>query len=123
MRKHPRPAQRRDQRRNAMQTVSHSVAKSRDIAGNIAFIEKASRKPMSAAQRTVAPLAPIFEACKSRGLVINEFNREVRIRACNRYFDNLDGFDWIESSFKELLGDTAVILVVADAISVGALTW
>jgi hypothetical protein len=105
-----------------MQTVSHSVAKSRDIAGNIAFIQRASRKPQTAAQRAVAPLSPVFEACKSRGLVINDANREIRIRAVNRYLDFLP-FDWIEASFKELLLDQAAIFVVADAIQAGALKW
>lgn len=105
-----------------MQTVSHSVARSRDIAGNIAFIERASRRPQTPAQRAVAPLAPIFAAASARGLVINDANREVRLRAVNRYFDFLP-FDWISESFKELLGDTAAILVLADAIQAGVLSW
>lgn len=103
--------------------VSPSVAKSRDIAGNIAFIEKASRKPVSAAQRAVAPLAPIFAACSARGLVINDANRVQRLYAVNKFFNSLDGFDWIEAGFKELLGDAAAIIVVADAIEAGVLSW
>lgn len=105
-----------------MQTVSNSVAKSRDIAGNIAFIQRASRKPQTPAQRAVAPLAPIFEACAARGLAITPDNKEVRLRAVNRYLDFLP-FNWIEESFKELLLDRAAILVVADAIEAGCLAW
>ncbi|RYX83982.1 hypothetical protein EON83_12655 [bacterium] len=85
-------------------------------------ISNAPRRTLSPAQKAVAPLAPIFAACKKRGLVCNEANRVARLRAVNRYFNNLDGFDWIES-FKDMVRDQAAILVVADAIEVGLLTW
>jgi hypothetical protein len=70
------------------------------------------------------PLRPIFDACKSAGLPCTDATRFDRVRAVNRYFNELpDGFDWIETSFKELLGNTVAIIVVADAIEGGALTW
>ncbi len=74
-------------------------------------------RPQSPAQRAVAPLAPIFAACAHRGLTITPDNLEARLRAVNRYFD------WIEGSFKELLTDRAAVLVVADAIEAGVLSW
>jgi hypothetical protein len=81
-----------------------------------------TRRPLTPAQRACAPLAPIFAACKARGLSITPDNREPRLRAVNRYFDFLP-FDWISESFKELIGDKAAVLVVADAIEGGLLTW
>lgn len=77
---------------------------------------------MTPAQAAVAPLAPIFAACKLRGLQVTPDNREARLRAVNRYFNWLP-FDWIELSFKELLTDRAAVLVVADAIEAGVLAW
>ncbi len=82
------------------------------------------RRPLSPAQVAVMPLRPIFDACKSAGLPCTDATRFDRVRAVNRYFNELpDGFDWIETSFKELLGNTVAIIVVADAIEGGALTW
>ncbi len=104
-----------------MQKYSSSVAKARDIASNVAFIQRASR-PQTAAQKAVQPLAPIFEACAARGLKITPENKEVRIFAVNRYLNFLP-FDWIEVSFKELMNDRAAIFVLADAIEGGLLQW
>ncbi len=81
-----------------------------------------ARRPLSDAQRAVAPLAPIFAACKARGLCITPDNKTARLRAVNAYLNWLP-FDWIETSFKELLNDRAAVLVVADAIEGGLLKW
>lgn len=81
-----------------------------------------ARRSMTPAQAAVAPLAPIFAACKLRGLTITPDNLEARLRAVNRYCDFLP-FDWLSDSFKEMLRDPAQILVVADAIEAGVLTW
>lgn len=105
-----------------MQKYSSSVAKARDTQSCATFIARASRRPQTPAQKAVAPLAPISEACAARGLKITPENKEVRLRAVNRYFDFLP-FDWIKESFKELLNDSAAIFVLADAIECGVLTW
>lgn len=81
------------------------------------------RRPLSDAQKRVQPLAPIFSACQGRGLKCSEETRTARLRAVNAYFNDLPGFDWIETSFKELLGNPLAILVVADGIESGCLTW
>jgi hypothetical protein len=82
------------------------------------------RRPLSPAQVAVMPLRPIFDACKRVGLPCTDATRLDRVRAVNRYFNELpDGFDWIEASFKELLGNTVAIIVTADAIESGLLTW
>lgn len=83
----------------------------------------APRRPLSPAQKRVAPLAPIFSACKVRGLVYTAETRAARLRAVNRYFNDLPGFDWIETSFKELLGNPLAILIVADGIEAGCIQW
>lgn len=88
----------------------------------------APRRPLSPAQKRVAPLAPIFSACKVRGLVYTAETRAARLRAArlravNRYFNDLPGFDWIETSFKELLGNPLAILIVADGIEAGCIQW
>ena len=83
-----------------------------------------NRRPLSRAQKRVAPLAPIFSACKARGLKITPDNRAARLYAVNSYLCQLpEGFDWIESSFKELLGNTAAILAIGAEIEAGCLTW
>ncbi len=81
------------------------------------------RRPLSPAQVAVMPLRPIFDACKRVGLPCTDATRFDRVRAVNRYFNDLPGFDWINESFKELLGNPLAILVVADGIEGGALTW
>jgi hypothetical protein len=82
------------------------------------------RRPLSPAQVAVMPLLPIFDACKRAGLPCTDETRAARVRAVNRYFNELpDGFDWINESFKELLGNTVAIIVTADAIESGLLTW
>lgn len=81
------------------------------------------RRPLSPAQVAVLPLRPIFDACKARGLSCTDATREGRLRAVNAYFNDLPGFDWIETSFKELLGNPLAILVVADGIEGGIIQW
>jgi hypothetical protein len=82
------------------------------------------RRPLSDKQRACLPLLPLFDACKRVGLPCTDATRAARVRAVNRYFNELpDGFDWIEESFKELLGNTVAIIVLADAIEGGVLTW
>ncbi len=83
------------------------------------------RRPISDAQKRVLPLLPIFNACKAKGLPMNEESKAARLFAVNRYLCNFagNGFDWIENSFKELLGNAVAILVIADAIEGGLLTW
>ncbi len=89
---------------------------------NILQSARPARRPQTPAQAHVAPLAPIFAACHKRGLSITPENREARLYAVNRLFSDLP-FDWIEESFKDLLHDRAAIVVVADAIEGGWLTW
>ena len=81
------------------------------------------RRPLSEKQIAVLPLLPIFNACKRAGLPTDEASKETRLRAVNSYFNDLPGFDWIETSFKELLTNPLAILVVADGIEGGALRW
>lgn len=82
------------------------------------------RRPLSPAQVAVMPLRPLFDACKRAGLSCTDATRAARVRAVNRYFNELpDGFDWINESFKELLGNTVAIIVLADAIEGNLLTW
>jgi len=83
------------------------------------------RRPISDAQKRVLPLLPIFNACKAKGLPTDETSKERRLYAVNRYLCHFDGhgFDWIEASFKELLGTPAAIVVLADAIEGGLLAW
>lgn len=81
------------------------------------------RRPLSPAQVAVMPLRPIFNACKAKGLPCTDETRAARLFAVNRYLCNFDCFDWIENSFKELLPSPAAIVVLADAIEGGALTW
>lgn len=81
------------------------------------------RGTLSPAQIAVQPLAPIFAACKSKGLPVTPETRTARACAVNRYFNDLPGFDWINESFKELLGNPLAILVVADGIEAGCLSW
>lgn len=82
------------------------------------------RKPQTQAQRAVAPLAPIFAACQKRGLTCTNENRLARLRAINLYFaEGALDFSWLIHSFKELLADAAAILVVADAIEGGLISW
>lgn len=81
-----------------------------------------TRRALSPAQQTVLPLRPIFDACKARGLSCTDENRAERLRAVNDYCA-LMPFLWLENSFKELLGNTAQIIVIADAIEAGRLTW
>ncbi len=86
-------------------------------------VTPAPRRPLSPAQMRVAPLAPIFAACKAQGLPVTPETRTARAYAVNRYFNDLPGFDWIETSFKELLGNPLAILVVADGIEGGLIQW
>ena len=81
------------------------------------------RRPLSPAQKRVAALLPIFDACKARGLKCTDATRVARLRAVNQYFDDLPGFDWIETSFKELLGNPLAVAVVADGIEGGLIQW
>ena len=83
---------------------------------------RAPRRPLSEAQVKVLPLQPIFKACQARGLKVTPENKEARLRAFNSYVLDLP-IDWIETSFKELLGNPFAIFVIADAIEGGALTW
>jgi hypothetical protein len=82
------------------------------------------RRALTPAQKAVAPLAPIFAAASKKGLSITPENKVARLYAVNRLFSQLpEGFDWIETSFKDLLGNTAAIVVVADAIEGGTVAW
>ena len=84
-----------------------------------------NRRALSDAQKRVLPLLPIFNACKAKGLPTNEESKTARLYAVNSYLNNFDvaGFDWLETSFKELLTRPAVITVIADAIQRGAISW
>ena len=82
-----------------------------------------NRRALSDAQKRVLPLLPIFNACKRAGLPTDETSKAARLYAVNRYLCNFVQFDWIETSFKELLPCPAAITVLADAIEGGALTW
>lgn len=82
-----------------------------------------NRRALSPAQKAVQPLAPIFAACKAKGLPVTPETRTARAYAVNRYFNDLPGFDWINESFKELLGNPLAILVVADGIEAGCIQW
>lgn len=82
-----------------------------------------NRRALSPAQKRVLPLLPIFNACKAKGLSCTDETRAARLYAVNRYLCNFVQFDWIETSFKELLPSPAAITVLADAIEGGALTW
>ena len=81
------------------------------------------RRPLSDAQKAVQPLAPIFGACKATGLKITPENKIERLRAYNRYVNDVPGLDWISESFKELLGNAFAIEFCASAIRDGALCW
>ena len=83
------------------------------------------RRALSEKQKAVLPLLPIFNACKRAGLPTDETSKERRLFAVNRYLCNFEcaGFDWLESSFKELLGNTVAIIVIADAIESELLAW
>lgn len=88
-------------------------------------VNRKPRRALTPAQAAVLPLAPIFQACKHRGLKITPDNKTERLYQVNSYLNNFDGigFDWIETSFKELIGNVAAIIVLADAIEAGALSW
>lgn len=82
------------------------------------------RRPISGKRVACLRLLPIFDACKRVGLPCTDATRAARVRAVNRYFNELpDGFDWIENSFKELLPSPAAITILADAIEGNLLTW
>lgn len=79
------------------------------------------RRNLSPKQIALLPLTPLFQACQKAGLPITEANQERRLYAVN-FYCALMPFDFIES-FKDLVREPAQILVLADAIEAGVLSW